>query len=185
MAVTPYIWTTPNNIIFPPLPQVSSNHRASAESGEEKISSLRRDRESSNSSNNSHNNSHSSNGNSRSNINSNSSITNVNNNSSGKSRTSNSSSSNTNSGCLKSIIFPLLNEVSSWVWFVGFKFRNKFLFSCRCSEVIPARATPSWATCGSPSRRPNWPAPAWTICSWRRSSTSWCRASPRPGSIRL
>ncbi|KAL1399901.1 hypothetical protein pipiens_020115, partial [Culex pipiens pipiens] len=93
--------------------KVSSNHRASAESGEEKISSLRRDRESSNSSNNSHNNSHSSNGNSRSNINSNSSITNVNNNSSGKSRTSNSnsSSSNTNSGCLKSIIFPLLNEM--------------------------------------------------------------------------
>lgn len=92
--------------------KVSSNHRASAESGEEKISSLRRDRESS--SNSSHNNSHSSNGNPRSNNNNSSnSITNVNNNSSGKSRTSNSSSSssNTNSGCLKSIIFPLLSEM--------------------------------------------------------------------------
>lgn len=69
------------NNIFLFIIQVS-NHRGD---GEEKISSLRREREISHS-----------NGNPRSN-----SITNVNNN----------SKSRTNSGCLKSIIFPLLSEV--------------------------------------------------------------------------
>lgn len=83
--------------------KVSSNHRASAVAADEERSSLqRRDRES----NNSHHSSSNTNGNPRSN--NSSSITNVNNNS--KSRTG-SSGSSTNSGCLKSIIFPLLNEM--------------------------------------------------------------------------
>lgn len=85
--------------------KVSSNHRSSA-GDEEKSSLQRRDRESNNSHHSSSGSSNNTNGNPRSNTSS--SITNVNNNSS-KSRTG--SNSSTNSGCLKSIIFPLLNEM--------------------------------------------------------------------------